>query len=121
MKIKYILLVIQETKETQITEIQQKLTGHGHDRYIATLEFNSLAAGIFDARLKQADLVTKTDFDDKLRNLNQKIISIKKSFCLMKMSLKRFDSIYFRDKSHFQEDGTQNYLVCQPMYQYFKS
>ena len=39
----------------------------------------------------------------------------------MKMSLKRFDSIYFRDKSHFQEDRTQNYLVCQPMYQYFKS
>ena len=121
MKIKYILLVIQETKETQITEIQKKLAGHGHDRCIATLEFNSLAAGIFDARLKQADLVTKTDFDDKLRNLNQKIISIKKSICLLKMSLKRFDSIYFRDKSHFQEDRTQNYLVCQPMYQYFKS
>ena len=25
--------------------------------------------------------------------------------------LKTFDSIYFRDKSHFEEDGMQNYLV----------
>ena len=34
--------------------------------------------------------------------------------------LKTFDSIYFRGKSHFEEDGTQNYLVFQPMYSYFK-
>ena len=31
-----------------------------------------------------------------------------------------FESIYFRGKSHFEEDGTQNYLVFQPMYRYFK-
>ena len=31
-----------------------------------------------------------------------------------------FDSIYFRGKSHFEEDGTQNYLVFQPMYRYFR-
>ena len=34
--------------------------------------------------------------------------------------LQTFDSIYFRGKSHFEEDGTQNYLVFQPMYRYFK-
>ena len=33
--------------------------------------------------------------------------------------LKTFDSSYFIAKSHF-EDGTQNYLVFQPMYRYFK-
>ena len=33
--------------------------------------------------------------------------------------LKTFDSSYFIDKSHF-EDDTQNYLVFQPMYIYFK-
>ena len=27
---------------------------------------------------------------------------------------------YFRSKNHFEEDGTQNYLVLQPMYRYFK-
>ena len=34
--------------------------------------------------------------------------------------LKTFDSIYFIGKSHFREDGTQNYLVFQPINKYFK-
>ena len=34
--------------------------------------------------------------------------------------LKTFDSSYFRGKSHFEEDGTQNYLVFQPINRYFK-
>ena len=34
--------------------------------------------------------------------------------------LKTFDSIYFRGKSHFEEDGTQNYVVFQPVQRYFK-
>ena len=34
--------------------------------------------------------------------------------------LKTFDSIYFRRKSHFEEDGTQNYLIFQPMQRHFK-
>ena len=28
--------------------------------------------------------------------------------------LEAFDSSYFRTKSHFEEDGTQNYLAFQP-------
>ena len=34
--------------------------------------------------------------------------------------LKTFDSSYFIDKSHFEEDDTQNYLVFQPIKKYFK-
>ena len=34
--------------------------------------------------------------------------------------LKTFDSSYFIGKSHFEEDGTQNYLVFQPIVRYFK-
>ena len=34
--------------------------------------------------------------------------------------MKTFDLSYFKSKSHFKEDGTQNYLVFQPMYRYFK-
>ena len=33
--------------------------------------------------------------------------------------LKTFHSVYFREKCHFEEDGTQNYLVFQLMYKYF--
>ena len=32
-----------------------------------------------------------------------------------------FDSIYFRGKIHFEEDGTQDYLVFQSTCRYFKS
>ena len=35
--------------------------------------------------------------------------------------LKTNCSIYFRGKSHFEDDGTQNYLVFQPIYKYFKT
>ena len=34
--------------------------------------------------------------------------------------LKTFDSNYFIGKSHFDEDGTQNYLAFQPLNKYFK-
>ena len=34
--------------------------------------------------------------------------------------LKTFHSSYFIGKSHFDEDGTQNYLVFQPLKKYFK-
>ena len=33
--------------------------------------------------------------------------------------LKTLDLSYFIGKSHFEEDGTQNYLVFEPMYRYF--
>ena len=35
--------------------------------------------------------------------------------------LKTFDSSYFIGKRHFEDDGTQNYLVFQLMYSYFKA
>ena len=35
-------------------------------------------------------------------------------------NLKTFDSSYFIGKSHFEEDGIQNYLVFQPIQRYFK-
>ena len=34
--------------------------------------------------------------------------------------LQKLDAACFRGKSHFEEDGTQNYLVFQPMHRYFK-
>ena len=34
--------------------------------------------------------------------------------------LQKYDSIYFRGKSHFEEDSKHKYLVFQPIYRYFK-
>ena len=103
--------------ETKVSEFEKKLTDHNHDKYIATPEFNTLAANVFNARLAQANLITKTDFDAKLSSLNRKITSNKSKHLLVENELKKlktFDSSYFIGKSHFEEDGTQNYLVFQP-------
>ena len=108
---------------TKVTEIENKLTNHNRDKYIDTSKFNTLAANVFNARLAQANLITKTDFDAKLLSLNKKIIQNKSKHLLVENELnklKTFDSGYFIGKSHFGEDGTQKYLVFQPMYKYFK-
>ena len=57
-------LVKKTDYNTSISEIEKKLTDHNHDKYITTPEFNKLTAETFAARLKQANLVTKTNFDD---------------------------------------------------------
>ena len=65
----------------------------------------------------------KTYFDAKLSSLNRKIASNKSKDVLAEDELKKlktFDSTYFRGKSHFEEYGTQNYLVFQPAKRCFK-
>ena len=71
---------------TKISEIENKVSHHDHDKYITTPEFNNLAAGVFTARLTKANLVTKTDFDAKLQKLNKKLIQTKQSICLLKLN-----------------------------------
>ena len=69
-------------------------------------------------------MITKTDFDAKLSSLNRKIVSNKTKNLLIEIELKKlqtFDSIYFRGKSHFQDDGTHNWLVFQPIQKYFNT
>ena len=108
---------------TKINEINNKLNNHNHDKYIDTSGFNELAADAFNVRLAQANLLTKTDFEAKLSSLNQKITKNKSKHLLVENELnklKTFDSSYFIGKSHFEEDGTQNYLVFQPLNKYFK-
>ena len=107
------MLVIQlkETDyNTKITEIENKLNNHNHDKYITTPEFNTLAGDVSNARSAQANLITKTDFDAKLSNLNRKITKNKTDHLIVQNELnklKTFDSSYFICKSHFEEDGTK--------------
>ena len=55
-------LVKKTDYDTKVTEIENKLNNHNHDKYITTPEFNTLAADVFNARLAQATLVTKNRF-----------------------------------------------------------
>ena len=68
------MLVVQFKKinyDTKISELEKKLIDHNHEKYITTPEFNTLAA-VFYAKLAEANLITKTDFDAKLSSLNRK-------------------------------------------------
>ena len=99
---------------TKVTEIENKLHDHNHDKY-DTSEFTNF----FNSRLAQANLITKTDFDAKLLNLNRKITQNKSKRLLIEdelNKLKNFDLGYLVGKSRFEEDGTQNYLVFQPIF-----
>ena len=107
--------------DTKVTEIENKLNDHNHDKYITTPEFNTLAADVFNARLAHANLVTQ--YSNTVSSLNSKIAenkteneSIENEF----KKLKTFGLGYFIGKSHFEENGAQNYLVFQPIERYFK-
>ena len=81
-----------------MTEIENKLTHHNHDKYITTPEFNTLASDIFNARLAKANLITKTDFDAKLSSFNRKIMANKTKNLVVENELnklKTFDPSYF--------------------------
>ena len=64
---------------TRIREVENKIPNR--EIYITTPEFNKLTAKSLAARLKQANLVTKTDFDiiDKILQIKQNIYKSKRN------------------------------------------
>ena len=108
---------------TKITEIKNKLNNHNHNKYIDPSKFNTLATNLFNTRTAQANLISKTDFDAKLSSLNRKITKSKSDHLLVQnelKKLKKFDSSYFCGKNCFDENGTLNYYVFQPLFKYLE-
>ena len=62
-------LVKKKNYNIKISQIEKRIFDHDHDKYITTSELNSLAANVFNTKLAQANLVTKTNFDTKIENL----------------------------------------------------
>ena len=116
-KIRSITALVKKTDyNTKITDIENKLANNNHDKYVATSEFNTLAANVFNESLAQANLITKTDFEAKLSSLNRKITANK-----TKHFLNDDDLSYYRGKQYFDKgSGKQNYLVFLPLRKYFK-
>ena len=116
-------LVKKTDYDTKISDIEKKIADHDHDKYVTTSKFNKLTTENFNARLAQTNLITKIDFDTRLQILSKRIASNKIKHLLIENKLKKiekFDAAYFRGKNDFDGDGTQNYLVFQPVYKYFK-
>ena len=158
-------LVKKTDYNTKIDDIENKLNDHNHHKYIDTSEFNTLASNFFNARLAQANLITKTDFDAKLLSFNKKNTNNKSKHLRVENKLttletkipdvsslvkktdyntkvaeidgkissledkitkniiegvKRF--ITYKSRSIFDaEDGTQAYLIFQPIHKYIKT
>ena len=83
------MLVIQSKKlttEQKLVNLKTVTTDHHYNKYITTQEFNKLTSENFIATLAKASLASKndianllkkTDFDIKLKNLNRNVISNK--------------------------------------------
>ena len=68
-------------------------------KIITTQEFNKLNAENFAARLKQANLVSKTDFDNKLISFDRKITSNKTKY--LEVPKKTLNSLTTKDHNFF--------------------
>ena len=66
--------------------------------------------------------MTKTNFDNTVSSLNTEIARNKTKNESIENELKKLKTLnlsYFIGKSHFEEDGAQNYLVFQPIKRLF--
>ena len=91
--------------DNKVTEFENKLNNHNHDKCITTPKLNTLAADVFNARLSRANLVTKTDFDNTVSSLNRKTVKNKAKHESVESELKKlktFDLGYFVDKRCFE-------------------
>ena len=101
---------------TKISEVENKIPNH--DKHITTPEFNKLTTERFAARLKQANLVDKIDFDNKLTSFNRRITSNKTKYLEVQKKLnslitKKYN--FFLGRIYFtSNNGSQNIFVYQP-------
>ena len=105
--------------DAKISDIESK--------YFTTSDYNKFTRDILDAKIKEKRLVDKSDIAGFINNadLNNKAVTLATKAELKAeqakiTKLQVFDSSYFCGKSHFEDDSTQNYVVFQPIYIYFK-
>ena len=93
-----------------VREVENKIPDTS--KYITTQESNKLTAENFAVRLKQADLVNKTDFDNKLTSFDKtKHLEVQEKLNSLKTNDYNFllSLIYFTSS-----DGSQSTFVYQP-------
>ena len=91
--------------DNKVTEFENKLNNHNHNKYIITPKLNTLAADVFNARLSRENLVTKTDFDNTISSVNSKIVQNKTKKESIESEIKKiktFDLGYFVHKRCFE-------------------
>ena len=101
---------------TEINELENKIPDNS--KYMTAQEFKKIAAETFAARLKQADLVNMTDYDNKLASFNRRITLNKTKHLEIQKKLNSLitkDYNFFLGRIYFtSNDGSQNTFVYQP-------
>ena len=92
-----------------VPDISTLIKRSDYDTKIAEIESKYVCNTGFNSKLTQANVITKRNFHAKIIELENNIKKVQ-----------TFDSSYFTGKSHFEEDGVQNYLAFQPIHRYFK-
>ena len=93
----------------KVPDITTLIKKGDYNTKIVEIENKYVSNSGFNTKLGEANVITKRNFDAKIIEIEN---SIKK--------LKTFDLSYFKGKNHFEADGTQNYLVFQPIHRQFK-
>ena len=70
---------------------------------------------MFNTRIAESNLITKTDFGAKLSSLNRNNTANK-----TRHFLNDNYSSYYHGKNYFDEDGSLNYYVFQPLFKYLE-
>ena len=103
--------------DSKITEVEGKIPN------ISGLATNSALTTVENKILDVTNLVTKTDFDVKLKALSDRVTKNKSKDLLLDNELKKlkaFDTDYFEGKNYFEGDnGAQYTLVFQVTSIYF--
>ena len=90
-------------------------------------DYNKFTNEILGAKIKSkklfnasdtSEFIKNTDWDGKVKILTANVELKAEQDKMVKLNL--FDLTYFRGKSHFEDDGIQNYLVFQSVQRCFK-
>ena len=78
---------------TIISKFENKIPGQA--KYVTDIEFKTLTAENFPARLKQANLVNKNNFDNKLLSFKRKVTSNKTKYVEVQGKLNSLITKYY--------------------------
>ena len=97
-------------------------------KYFTSSDYNKFTSNILDAKITQKKLVNESGLDEKIKALATKeeikTLATKAELKVEQdkiVKLQTYGLSLFIGQSYFGYDGTQNYLVFQPLYDFFKS
>ena len=101
------------------TDYNTKILEH-ETKYLTTSNYNRFTAETLEAKIKEKGLINKSNIFNLVNryDLNAKLVTLATKAELKagqdkRVKLRTFDSSYFSDKRHFQDDRSQNYCLLR--------